>query len=122
MTNLPSTGQNGKPAPPVDDLGGNGGCRSLLRADLVRIGERFAAAQRRQARAATAADQEAAEAERDAIAGEFFAAATALANLCLLLLRYASEYRPEALRVYLVAALRPEFDEIARLLAGGGKK
>jgi hypothetical protein len=87
---------------------------------LARIAERFDAADRRAKRAAVlgdATDREAAEAERREIAGDFWAAGEDLADLLLLLLQYAIEHHPDALRLYLTEALRPELEPIVEALA-----
>ena len=79
--------------------------------------ERFADADRRERAAATIADREAAEAERQEAAGEFWGAGQELADLLLLLLRYGLEHRREALAQYLADALRPELAPLAQALA-----
>jgi hypothetical protein len=94
--------------------------RSLVRAELARIGERFDAADRRAHQAAVrgnTVDRAAAEAERDEAAGDFWSASMELADLCLLLLRYATDYRPEALQQYLAKALRAELEPLAEAIA-----
>jgi hypothetical protein len=93
---------------------------SLLRADLVRIAERFAEADRRAWEAATTADREgreAAEDERREAAGAFWAAGRELAELLLLLLRHAADHQPDAVRAYLADMLRPELEPLARAIA-----
>jgi hypothetical protein len=91
--------------------------RSLIRAELDRITERFDAADRRAKRATTIEDREAAEAERQDAAAEFWAASADLADLFLLLFRHATKHQPDALRAYIVALLRPELDPIAQAIA-----
>jgi hypothetical protein len=97
--------------------------RSLVRADLGAIAERFDAADRRARRAASIPEREAAEAERREVAGDFWAAGEDLADLLLLLLRYARRHRPDALAAALAEALRPELapltEAVARLEEGG---
>ncbi len=99
--------------------------QSVVRAELARIAERFGDADRR-AKAAgvavafgagTVAEREAAEAERQDAAGDFWAASSDLADL-LLLLRYALAHQPDALRLYLAEALRPELGPLAEAVAG----
>ena len=99
---------------------------SAVRAELARICGRFEDADRR-ARAArvaaarghagTVAEREAAEAERRDAAGEFWGAGEDLAQLLLLLLRYAAEHQPEALAAALAEALRPELGPLAEAIA-----
>jgi hypothetical protein len=86
--------------------------RSLVRGEIAAITERFEAADRRAKRAATLADREQAEAERREANGDFWAAGEDLADLLLLLVRYAITHRPEALRAYLADVLRPELEPI----------
>lgn len=95
---------------------------SLLRSDLNRIAERFARAGEK-AWEATAAGilGDAEEEERLEAAGEFWAAGQELADLLLLLLRYALNHRNDALRLYLVEALRPELEAITRAALKGGR-
>lgn len=93
---------------------------SLLRSDLARITERFARAGEMAWRATAAgATGEADEAEdqRREAAGEFWAAGQELADLLLLLLRYALNHRPDALRLYLAEALRPELEPLFAAIA-----
>jgi hypothetical protein len=95
---------------------------SAVRADLANIAERFEAADRRVRGARTAAGRERAEAVRRAADAEFYAAGRELADLLLLLLRYAIHHQPDALRLYLVELLRPELEQLAELaLKGGGR-
>jgi hypothetical protein len=92
---------------------------SLLRDDLLRIAERFQAASDTAWRAAVAGDadaREAAESKRREAAGEYHAAREALADLGLLLLRHALELRPDAVRLYLLEALKPELQAFARAI------
>jgi hypothetical protein len=95
----------------------DGNPASAVRADLERIAERYAAADRRACRAQSIEDYDAAEAERREIAGEFWAAGSELADLLLLLLRHALQHQPDALRLYLAEALRPELGPITAALA-----
>src|SRR5437868_5682779 len=95
----------------------NPDARSLVRAELARIGERFEAADRRAKRAATMEDREAAEAERQEVAGDSWALGTQLADFLLLLIRYALRHQPAALTMYLTEALRPELEPMAAALA-----
>ncbi len=95
---------------------------SLLREDLRAIVQRFAEADRRAHEAAVsekAGEREQAEAERREAEGDFWAAGRDVAELFLFLLRFASEYHPDALRVYLVGVLRPELEALARLALEG---
>jgi hypothetical protein len=89
--------------------------RSIVRQEIDDIAERFAAADRRMMTAATVADREQAEAERREANGDFWAAGEDLADLLLLLLRYALSHREDALRLYLVEALRSELEAIIEL-------
>jgi hypothetical protein len=91
--------------------------RSLVRAELAQIAARFEQADRSAKRATTIKDREAAEAERREAAGDFWAAGADLADLLLLLFRYATTHQPDALRAHIVALLRPEFDPIAEAIA-----
>src|SRR5258707_403575 len=91
--------------------------RSLLRAELTQIAERFAAADCRVKRPTTIEDCEAPETERREGAGDFWAASADLADLLLLLFRYATAHQPDALRAHIVALLRPELDPIAEAVA-----
>ncbi len=82
---------------------------SLLRDDLHRIAERFREADARAFRAAVAeaaGERDQADAEKAEAAGDFWAATAEAADLLLLLLRLALKHRPDALRAYLVDALR----------------
>jgi hypothetical protein len=91
--------------------------RSILRAELAKIAERFEAADGRARQAAVIEDREAAEWERREAAGDFWAAGHDLADLLLLLFRYASTHQPDALRAYIVALLRPKLDPIVETIA-----
>ena len=95
----------------------SGVAQSAVRAELARIAGRFEAADRRAKAADAAADREAAEAERQDAAGEFWAAGEDLAQLLLLLLRYAVRNQPEALTALLAEALRPELRPILEAVA-----
>lgn len=104
----------------------NHAAHSRLRADLADMAERFAAADRRALRAAVlaeGAELEAAEAERREAAGEFWAAGQDLADLLLLLFRYALKHQPDALRALLLEVLRPDLTELAEGIANleGGR-
>lgn len=82
---------------------------SAIGDELARIRERFEQADRRLLRAGTygdAAGKVQAEADRQEALGDHFAAAMQLADLGLLLLRYAAEYRPNELRLYLTDVIR----------------
>lgn len=94
--------------------------RSILRAELARIAEGFAAADRRAFTAGVYDRQghrEAAEAERAEAAGNFWAAEADLADLLLLLLRAAARHQPDALRLRLGQALRTELEPLAEAVA-----
>jgi hypothetical protein len=91
--------------------------KSILRAELVRFCERAVAAERRAQRATTIADREAAEWERLEAAGDFWKLETELADLFLMLFRFALRHQREALTAYLANALRPELEPLADLLA-----
>jgi hypothetical protein len=99
------------------------GCRAEaaasagVTADLRRITARYEQAERRACRSQTVEDYEAAAAERRAIAGEFRAAESALADLGLMFLRVAARHEPDAARVYLLDLLRPELEEMAQGIA-----
>jgi hypothetical protein len=98
------------------DAAAIGRAASLLRADLLRVAERFQEASDTAWRAAVAVDagaRDAAEEERWAAAGAFHAAREELADLGLLLLRHALELRADAVRLYLSEALRPELQALA---------
>ncbi len=107
--------------PPLPAAAHRGAAQSAVRAELARIAGRFEDADRR-ARAARAAaacggqvpqSAAAAEAERDGAAAEFWAAGEDLAQLLLLLLRYAAKHQPQALTAALAEALKPELDGLA---------
>jgi hypothetical protein len=91
--------------------------RSLVRADLAAIAERFEDAGRRIKRATTISDREAAEAERRDAVGDFWAAEDDLADLLLLLIRCCEQHRPDVLRLYLAEVLRTELEPIVDALA-----
>jgi hypothetical protein len=91
--------------------------QSIVRKELSRIADKFGQADARARRAQTIEDYEAAEAERCEIAGEFWAAESELADLCLLLLRLALRHQPDALCLYLAEALRTELEPLAESLA-----
>jgi hypothetical protein len=91
-----------------------------VRSDLASIADRFDAADRKARGARTAADRERAEADRRAADAEFYAAGRQLADLLLLLFRYAIHHHPDALRLYLVELLRPELEQLANLAVGKG--
>jgi hypothetical protein len=91
--------------------------RSLLRQELAEIADRFEAADRRAKRASTIPAREEAEAERRAALGEHWQAESELAELCLLLLRLALRHQPDALRLYLADALRPELEPLVQAVA-----
>ena len=93
-----------------------------VRADLARIADRFESADRKVRGARTATDREQAEAERREADAEFFAAGRELADLLLLLFRYAMYHQPDALRLYLVELLRPELESLAELAMKGGRR
>ena len=105
-------GDDGPPA------GANGVVGCAVRREIGHITDRFEQADRRAKAAETVADREAAEAERQAVLGEFWAAGEGLADLQLLLLRYAVRHRPEELRALLAEVLRPDLDELADAVAG----
>ncbi len=97
---------------PADDFP-----KSFLRAEVAKLLQDFDVADRRAKRATTLPEREAAEAERRAAAGDFWTAGQQLAELFLLLLRYAKRHQPEAVRVYLVDLLQPELNELAEAIA-----
>jgi hypothetical protein len=84
---------------------------------LEAITRRFEAADRRARRAATISDREVAESERREAAGAFWAVGEDLADLFLLLLRYACRHRPEALAAYLADVLDQEIGPLAEAVA-----
>jgi hypothetical protein len=93
---------------------------SLLRAELLRIAGRFKDSEDRAFRACVAEDageRDAAEAERQEAAGDFWAAGRDLGELLLLLLRQASDHYPDAVRDYLLDLLKPELQSLARAVA-----
>ncbi len=92
---------------------------SLLRAELLRIAECCQAAADLAHRAAVAEEtggREAAEAERQEAAADFWKAGAELAHLCLLLIRHACDHQPDALRLYIVELLRPELEPIVKAI------
>jgi hypothetical protein len=119
--NLPDAHANGKtpptdpPAPPGDRPRRG----DLLLEDLRAVLQRFGDAQRKRRVAGLAAlDDAGFEWETHEAAAEEMAAARWLADLLLLLLRYASRCRPEALAPALARAAWPElvgeFEDLAR--------
>jgi hypothetical protein len=136
--NLPSTAGGGKPgthdrelcginapgeAPVCPVCAAEAAAEKLLprglRADLKRIAARFDEANRRLHKSRTIEDYADAEDERRAAAGEFYAAEYEIAHLGLMLLRLALRHEPDALRLYLADALRPEFQALAASIAKG---
>jgi hypothetical protein len=98
--------------PPAAPDGGPPSRSSLLVEDVLRLLERFEHAQKRRRLAClTEEDTSAYEAEVLEAAAEERAASNALADLYLLLLRYARTCRPEALATSLSESLRPELVE-----------
>lgn len=80
-----------------------------LREDLVAIAERFRAADQQLLRAlvfAEAHNREQAETARWEAMGDYQATGEAIADLFLLLLRMALEYRPEAVQAHLTEVVR----------------
>jgi hypothetical protein len=107
MVHTDAADSKGQPAPTI---------RLVGRADLSRIAERYKAAERAAFTAGIynrQGDREAAEAESQAAAAEFWAAESELADLLLMLLRLALRHQPDALRDYLTEALRPELEALA---------
>jgi hypothetical protein len=95
-----------------------------IRSQLNAIAERYAIADRRAKQALTMQDRAAAEWERLEAAGDYTAAEMDLAGFLLLLFRTALRHQPDALRQYLVRAIRPELDAITETIAyleGRGK-
>lgn len=93
---------------------------SAVGEELARIQDRFEQADRRLMRAGTYfddADKEQAEVDRREAAGDHHAAAMQLADLCLRLIRYAVEYRPEALALHLTPIVRKIVEPELRALA-----
>ena len=90
---------------------------SAVAAEVNRICDLFQDADGRAKAAATVADRETALAEREEAMGVFWAAGEGLADLLLLLLRYAAKHRAEELKAYLVDLLRPELEPIIDALA-----
>ena len=88
-----------------------------VRAELGHIADRFEQADARARKAQTIEDYEAAEAERREANGDFWAAESDLAELGLMLLRLALKHNPEAVRLYLAEALRPELETLAAAIA-----
>ena len=72
--------------------------RSFVRADIDRITQLYEAADFRAHTAATIENREVAEGERRAANGDFWAAGEELADLFLLMLRFAMQHRPEVIR------------------------
>jgi hypothetical protein len=89
----------------------------LIRAEIDAIVDRFDAADQAAKRAATLEDREAAEAAREDVEADLYALGEDLADLLLLLIRYASTHRREALEMYLAELLRPQLDAMARSIA-----
>ena len=107
-------GEGDRP-PPADATPGNAG--SVVWAELARLLERLDAAHRACRAATGLPDREAAEAVRREAAGELWYFRQGLADLALLLIRHALEYRREALCASLAEALRPELDLLAESIA-----
>lgn len=94
--------------------------RSIVRAEIARITERFEAADARLKGAQAMSNPEearAAEAEKREAAADFWAAADGLADLFLLMLRYAAEHRPEQLCQALAGGMRAELGPITDAVA-----
>lgn len=86
--------------------------------ELQAIRARFDTADRRLLAAGAAGNLEAVEAERREAAGDHHEAATALAHLELVLLRYAVDYEPAAVQAHLTDIIRQVMEpEIRRLAA-----
>ena len=85
---------------------------SAVRREIADITSRFEAADRRKTRSQTIEDYADAHDERMAIAGEFWAAESQLADLLILLLRIAVKHQPDLLRLYIAEVLRPELNPI----------
>src|SRR5262245_37474251 len=83
---------------------------SLLRADLAAVAERFATARDRAQRAANVHDRNDAWDESLDASGAFHAASLDLADLLLLLLRYAIRHRRNELLLYVAEATKPAHD------------
>jgi hypothetical protein len=96
------------------DKGGGESARSLVRREIDRLTTEWEEADRLSRQAPTHADREKAEEERRELAGRFWSLREQLADLCLLLLRYAREHREDALRLYLLDVLRPALVELVR--------
>lgn len=93
---------------------------SPIRAELDTITGRFEQADRRAKVAQVlgqAGDQELAEEERQQAEGQFHVVGRQLADLLLLLFRYARRHRPDALRTHLADLLGPELDDLAESIA-----
>jgi hypothetical protein len=80
---------------------------------LGRIADHFEQADRNACRAQTIEEFADWEEERREYAGRLWAAEEELAQLTLLQLRIAFQHQPDALRQWLIAALRPEIEPIA---------
>jgi hypothetical protein len=94
----------------------------LVHAELRRLAERWQAADDLVHRATLAGDACGAAAAQDAkwdAAAAHFEVGRDLAHLGLLLVRYMLEHEPAALQRYLVEALRPELEAIARMSLEG---
>jgi hypothetical protein len=116
---LPNEYQDGTPAEPPYSL--TASLAGSVRAELESILERFDCADQALHRAQVQGDQgaaEQAETERREVIGERRAAGLALADLLLLLLRQAREYRADALTLHLTEALRSELEPLAEDVAG----
>lgn len=96
-----------------------GDTRSIVRAEIARITAMYEAADARRKRAQAMSDPdevEAAEAEKREASADFWAAADGLADLFLLMLRYAAEHRPEQLCQAMAGALRTELVPLAEAI------
>jgi hypothetical protein len=115
---LPDGPYPGKPPPPPADNKPRRG--DLLLADVQAVLQRFEDAQRKRRLAGLTATDDAAYAwELHEAAGEEREAAFWLADLLLLLLRYAGRHRPEALARGLARAVWPELvGELEDLVRG----
>ncbi len=94
--------------------------RSLVRAEIARITGRFECADARMKRAQAMSDPDevqAADAEKREAAADFWGAADGLADLFLLMLRYAAEHRPEQLCQALARGMRGELLPITEAVA-----
>ena len=98
----------------------NAEMKSVVRAEIARITARFEAADKRMHAAQVVSKPEearAANAEKEEAAGDFWAAAEGLADLFLLMLRYAAEHRPEQLSQALAGGMRAELNGFAEAIA-----